>query len=742
MVQGYYTLQEAARNLNISLDELKMMAQKGKIRSFQDRGTLRFRIQDIQELARQRGISSDPDLVLGDASLPKKGSGSSPRSPKSPASPKTPPKGAVPEVFDFELDEEVDLGEGMLDVETPSKKGSGSGGKPKSGGQPRSGPALQAKEGPRSGSPKTPPVQVKSSAPPKSGKTPGSGGIPREQPGSDSDVKLVTSAEAVNPDSDIRLREKSSSKMPLTPGTPKSAGKAGTPPSSDPTRSRQPKSGPRTPSQPDSGVRLVAMDSDSDVKIVGGGEDVPLGEQPAATLADSNVRLEKVAFPPTPEDSGTMLTDEINLDEELQKEEQQQKQNPKRPSRVKPKSELKLPTTSPFELSDSDLDVPAAPASGAKPSDSSDFEMTAAGQDSSNFDLTPPKEDSSNFDLPVTPGESSSLEIAALKDSSGNFDLTPKAPGDGSSEDDFSLELDDSGSIDLGGPPSGGEMSAPASGINLSRPIDAGISLEEQKGSDDELEFDLSLEPEATPKPAQMKAVESEEGSSEFELSLELDESEGAGKPIAAAGSAEDSDSEFELTLDDSSGEMQADDGAAQVKAGDDEGTTQDIFESDFEIPSLDPEGAAEPATVDTELESSDFDLALDDSELATDEESGSQVVALDEEEVEPAGEEEVEVTAEEEEGEFADLEADGEEVEVEDTRPPREVEVVKLIRPAPWGALPTVFMFPCVIVMLLVGLIGFEMVQSSVGHRAPGMMTRAISDALVPLGIPAKFTK
>jgi excisionase family DNA binding protein len=750
MVQGYYTLQEAARHLNISLDELKMMAQKGKIRSFQDRGTLRFRIQDIQELARQRGITSDPDLVLGDASLPaKKSSGSSPRSPKSPASPKTPSKG-VPEVFDFELAEDsVDLGEGMLDVDAPSKKGPGSGSKPKSGAKPRSGPIPQAKEPPPSGAQPKTPLQVKA-APPKSGTTPKSGGVPRDKAGSDSDVKLVASSQVTgDPDSDIRLREKSSTKTPASAGTlPKSGGKPGQPPTSDPTKKRASKLGPRTPSQPDSGVRLVAMDSDSDVKIVGGGEEVPLGQPPASTLADSNVKLEKVAFPPMPEDSGSMLTDEINLDEELAREDAALLAEDKPPTKVKPKSQLKFPTTSPFELSDSDLEgpaTPAAPPSGASPGDSSDFEMTAAaGKDSSNFDLMPPQEDSGNFDLQAAAADSST-ELPALKDdSSGNFELTPAAP-EGSSEDDFSLELSDSSEVDLSGPPSGGEMSAPASGINLSRPIDAGISLEEQTASDDNLEFDLSLEPEATPKPAQMKEVDSAESSSEFELSLELDESEGAGKPIAAAGT-DDSDSEFELTLDDSSGEMQADSGAAQVKAGDDEATTQDIFESDFEIPALEQEGgAAEPATVDTELESSDFDLALDDNELAADEESGSQVVALDEEEVEPAGEEEVEVTAEEEEGEFADLEgeeAEGE-VEVEDTRPPREVEVVKLLKPAPWGVVPTIVMFPCVIVMLLVGLIGFEMVQSSVGHRPPGMMTRALADnVLVPLGVPAKFAK
>src|SRR5687768_5851299 len=45
MVQGYYTLQEAADFLGMPQDELKQMAQKKDLRSFQDRGTLRFRIQ-------------------------------------------------------------------------------------------------------------------------------------------------------------------------------------------------------------------------------------------------------------------------------------------------------------------------------------------------------------------------------------------------------------------------------------------------------------------------------------------------------------------------------------------------------------------------------------------------------------------------------------------------------------------------------------------------------------------------
>src|SRR5437016_9292486 len=109
MVQGYYTLQEAAQVLGMPPDELKQMAQRNQIRSFQDRGTWRFRVQDIQELARQRGAASDMDLDLGEGRTPQPKSG--PKSgPK--AGPKTPPKSPAPrspkpqggDVFDFAVD--------------------------------------------------------------------------------------------------------------------------------------------------------------------------------------------------------------------------------------------------------------------------------------------------------------------------------------------------------------------------------------------------------------------------------------------------------------------------------------------------------------------------------------------------------------------------------------------------------------------------------------------------------------
>src|SRR6516165_6619394 len=77
MVQ-YYTLEQAAQMLLTTPEKLKDMAKKGEVRAFQDRGTLRFRSQEIDELVRLKGLGSDPELQLGEAlaSPPKSGTGS------------------------------------------------------------------------------------------------------------------------------------------------------------------------------------------------------------------------------------------------------------------------------------------------------------------------------------------------------------------------------------------------------------------------------------------------------------------------------------------------------------------------------------------------------------------------------------------------------------------------------------------------------------------------------------------
>jgi len=55
----------------------------------------------------------------------------------------------------------------------------------------------------------------------------------------------------------------------------------------------------------------------------------------------------------------------------------------------------------------------------------------------------------------------------------------------------------------------------------------------------------------------------------------------------------------------------------------------------------------------------------------------------------------------------------------------------------------PAIVMLPCVIVMLLVGMVGFEVVQSSVAHRPPGLVTRGLNDnVLAPIGLTKTFAK
>jgi len=93
----YYTLEEAASKLQMSPDELREMAKRKQVRAFQDRGSWRFRSQEIDEMARERGLGSDPELQFGDATQ------AVPRPPKS--GPKSPPPDDEERIaIDFNLD--------------------------------------------------------------------------------------------------------------------------------------------------------------------------------------------------------------------------------------------------------------------------------------------------------------------------------------------------------------------------------------------------------------------------------------------------------------------------------------------------------------------------------------------------------------------------------------------------------------------------------------------------------------
>src|SRR5439155_15942448 len=102
----YYTLEEAARVLQLTTDEVKMLAEGKKVRTFRDRGTLRFRSQDIEELARSLGLGSEPDLQLGEVPPPKKSNS---------PTPKKAPKSEEAEVFEYNLSlddsDQVEIGQ-------------------------------------------------------------------------------------------------------------------------------------------------------------------------------------------------------------------------------------------------------------------------------------------------------------------------------------------------------------------------------------------------------------------------------------------------------------------------------------------------------------------------------------------------------------------------------------------------------------------------------------------------------
>lgn len=70
----FYTLEEAARVLGMNPEDLKNKAQQREIRAFLDGGSWRFRVVDVDEMARQRGLGSDAELRLSDLDVPAGGS--------------------------------------------------------------------------------------------------------------------------------------------------------------------------------------------------------------------------------------------------------------------------------------------------------------------------------------------------------------------------------------------------------------------------------------------------------------------------------------------------------------------------------------------------------------------------------------------------------------------------------------------------------------------------------------------
>ncbi len=682
MVQ-YYTLEQAAQLLQMTPDQLREMVRQNKIRAFQDRGTLRFRAQEIDELARVQGLGSDPGLPLGDGSKP-------------PSSVRRRTQQAAPPSTEESTDDQqaVPLGE------SPSGRSKGT---PSSSAKRRTPPGKSSKVNPAAKA-------------------------------SDSDVRLVPDGSSM--DFELSLDDN----PPAAKSPPPKPRKSGLIPDSQKSDSDIRMEAAPSPGS-DSDVKIVPDDSDTD------NEAVHLGQSRAKTPSDSDIRMELdeplpgTGHPNRPR-SDPLVTEEIDLDLEALEQDAAAKSKPPSSKRTKTPqtkspSQPKLPASSPFELSDSDLPAPATPPTRSKSG-------KALQDSSSDFELT-------------------------LDDSSPVGDSSPLGDSSPTGDSSLPLNLDDE-EVSLG------ELSAASgqSGINLDAPADSGISLEAD-GSD-ELEFELSLD-DGSP-----SAVKSRSGggkksgppaeSSEFELSLdpgegppadsdsefELSLDDSGSSELALEGSDAESesgsDSEFELTLDEEGGLSPVEEESSDLAVEEDEGNL--FEETDFDVPALDDESGSEAVALDDES-SSDFDLAVDDSVELEASASGSQVVTVDEgEESGEADETQARsarrgrAAAEEEGEEGLDLDLEGsdeaempeEEVEEEEgaVRPRGPVQYAEA-PPAEWGVMPALVMLPCVIVLFFVGLIGFELAQGMWGYhkgtKVTGMLIHPLAKSLIDDKLP-----
>jgi excisionase family DNA binding protein len=587
----YYTLEEAARILQTTPTKLREMAKKNEVRAFQDRGNLRFRSTEIDELARQSGLGSNPDLPLGEGQAP--GGAPDPR-------------------------EVVSLGE-----------------------EPSSGPASGRK-----------------SPPPKAA--------------SDSDVRLVSDG------SDVDFNIQQPAAPPHPPEDVEGSG-------------------------PESGVRLVPMDESSEepaFQEIPSDSEISVGEEAA-----SGSNILSSGSPKKPSDSDIRLADQGSSDEHRDAahvtEEIDLDAESLAASRGSEEGNVNLPTSSPFELSQNDLDSPPSEDS------SSDFELSLPPVSSEGNEDVPILEDEVNLD---EEGRGSGINLGTPSDRGISLEQG------GSDEMDFQLRADEQEE-------EAGDSDDSSSDFELSLP-DEGLENSEDSSSEFELSLDadddlaLGSEDSSSEFELSLDAGEStgEESSSEFELTLDEDSSsdfelEGLGD--------EGSDSEFELTLDDEGG----------LEVEDLQEEDQDIFETDINIPSLDDESGSEAVAledIDEDAQTSDFDLDVaegleDDLVVDVDEEAeaGAATVqrprrprrqaAVEEEDLEDL---DVDVAVEEEE----------EEEPLVSAGPPA---------PQPWGPIPAVFLFPAVLILFFVGIMSYEMVSGMWGYKRSTPVSRWVVDGL-----------
>lgn len=556
MVQGYYSLDEAAKVLGMPVDTLSQMARKREIRAFSDAGSWKFRAQDIDEMARSRSFGSDPEIRLPDIDAEPGDS-----------------------IMD---DDEVLLDESALS----GLKLDGS----------DSEATVIGMRGPDD---------------------------------SESDVRLVLSGQDEGSDSGVKL-------VPDLGGTP---------------------SKPTNDLGTGMGAGAGAKLSDSDRGRGATEDDIGLGDSNIGGPTDSDIRL-------TFDDSG--LTPGSSRSN--RKKEGSSKTRRAEAARDAANRE-RLDQTDVMDVANSGLlkshtppkNNPAVPTTTSSDSDL-DF----------NFD-----DDDVNFSIeglaPPAAGGSSRKATKPPEDHD-DLDRTVAMNTVDFSDDDIDLSLD-SGDSDL-------TKGGPSSGINLAKPDDSGISLEDPSSVDEtNSEFELSLDSDAD----------------ELFDSADIDfkDDEDAPKPSPAKGKP-----------------------AAAPSAGSAASTQPSKIISGSENAS-----------------DSDFELALGDDDFEAEQESGSEVIAIDEDD-DDDGIEAVEEEAEEIEASVAEDEDE------EDSLPatggaaaavlPRQRVVAAT--EVEWGAGWLVPLSLTTIMLVLTGMMMYEVMRSAWSYNTPYTMSATLIDQVYQL--------
>lgn len=425
-----YTLEEAAEHLNLSVEELKrrLRTEWTQVRSFRDGSTLRFRANEIDELARSIGLGSSEELPLADA-----GGAELPDEiglAKDQGTPKTPPPAKKPRT---DVDAPLQLGDS--DEVFHLTADSGQHPKPRGDSDVRLEKAdkkTQAADGEES-------ILTEELEPPAAG---GSGKL------SGKSGKL------------------SSAKLKQESGKVKSGDSSGKAKSGD-------SSGKKVPSQPaeeDSSEFELSLDADSDEFELSlaqdSSEEVPLGNmppEPANKTGKSGINISR------PADSGVSLEkrkkaedDEVDFELSLDAPGSGKSSTKfgsgsgaKKGSQPDSDSEFELTLEEPSDMGAGSGETPAAAAAGEKKGDifeATDFEIPALEDDSASEVVSLEESDtdleSSDFDLALdeadasAEGESGS-EVVALEEGKGKKGRRKKKAEDDDEAVDFDSDLEE-----------------------------------------------------------------------------------------------------------------------------------------------------------------------------------------------------------------------------------------------------------------------------------------------------------